>query len=384
MEIKDIKRNTVDIIPKNGLEEKFELTKKEDRPLKIKLGLDPTAPDIHLGHAVVLRKLRQFQDMGHEVILIVGDYTTKIGDPSGRQKTRPVLSDDEIKENAKTYADQAKKILSGKEKIVYNSEWMYKLTAADIIKLLSSMTLAQVTTRDDFANRLKDNTPIFMHELFYPLAQGYDSVMVKTDIEIGGTDQTFNMLAGRDVQKFYGQSQQAVITMPLLVGLDGVRKMSKSLGNYIGIAEPAEQMYGKIMSIPDSLIKSYFQFCLGKEVKDEKIKEDPMALKKELAAGIVDLYHAGEAQKAARHFQKTVQNKEAPSEIGELKITRGVKLIDVLKQMDVVGSNAEAGRLIEQGGVEIDNERITDKNFILGKEGVIKAGKRNYKKIKFL
>lgn len=380
--LQKLSANTVEIIPKNGLADKLDLAKKANRPLKIKLGLDPTSPDIHLGHVVALKKLRQFQDLGHEVILIVGDYTTKIGDPSGRSKTRPILSDEEIKKNAATYAEQARKILSGKEKIVYNSKWMSKLTAADIIKLLSSMTLAQITTREDFAKRIGDNIPIFMHELFYPFVQGYDSVALEADVEIGGTDQTFNMLAGRDVQKFYGQNQQVVITMPLLVGLDGVNKMSKSLGNYIGITDAPESMYGKIMSIPDALIGEYFKLCLDKQITDEAIKADPMGNKKELAFEIVEVYHsASDAKKAEEHFKKTVQDKEAPSEMEELMVAKGTKLIDILKQMEVAESNSEAGRLIDQGGVEINEEKIVDKNFIVEKNCIVKAGKRNYRKI---
>lgn len=385
-QVEILRKNIVDEKPAQGLDLQLRLS---DKPLIIKAGFDPTAPDIHLGHAVILRKLRQFQDLGHKVVLIVGDYTARIGDPSGRLKTRPILSNEEIVNNARSYIEQAGKILitnkSDLFEIIPNSKWFSGMNLEDFLNLMSHITVARIIEREDFSKRLKDNEPIALHEIIYPLFQGFDSFKIKANVEVGGTDQLFNMLVGRDVQKTYyekGDPVQTVITMPLLVGLDGVNKMSKSLGNYIGITESPDSMYGKVMSIPDALIENYFKLCLDKEISADDITKDPMAKKKELAFGIVELYHSkDDAQKAQDNFKKIVQDKEAPSDIEEMEIAKGTKLIDILKQMEVAESNSEANRLIEQGGVEIDGQKVMDKNLVMENDCTIKAGKRNYRKI---
>ena len=300
------------IIPENGLKEKLALAEKEHRPLIVKFGMDPTAPDLHLGHAVGLKKLRQFQEAGHELCLIVGDFTAAIGDPSGRNTTRPPLSREEIEKNAKTYIDQLGKVVDMTKniKVVYNGEWMNKMTPADFIKLLSKATLAQVMQREDFAMRYKENVPIALHELVYPLMQGYDSVMVKSDIEFGGRDQLLNCLVGKSLQESMGMPGQIVVGMPLLVGLDGKMKMSKSKGNYIGLTEPANDMYGKAMSIPDDLIPDWVELVTD-WTPDEKSKAvadykngsvNPMEIKKKIAFNIVEQYHDKAAAEAAKHF----------------------------------------------------------------------------------
>ncbi|MCF8001157.1 MAG: tyrosine--tRNA ligase, partial [Halanaerobiales bacterium] len=312
-QLKILKQGVSDLISEEDLKEKLIEAQKEDRPLRVKLGLDPTAPDIHLGHTVVLKKLKQFQDLGHEVYLIIGDFTGRIGDPSGKSKTRKQLSEAEVKENARTYEEQFTKILDeDKTKLVFNSSWLGEMDFEDVINLSSKYTVARMLERDDFHNRYQENKPIGIHEFFYPLMQGYDSVAIEADVELGGTDQRFNLLVGRNLQKEYGQESQVLVMMPLLEGLDGTEKMSKSLGNYIGIEDKPADMYGKVMSIPDDLIVRYFELVTNTDVKEvEKIKEaieekneNPMEYKNQLARTIVKEYHGEEgAKKAEKEFE---------------------------------------------------------------------------------
>lgn len=390
-----LKRGVFEILPENSLKEKLEISQKENRPLRIKLGVDPTSKDLHLGHAVVLRKLKQFQDLGHKVILIIGDFTALIGDPSGRSKTRPVLSDKEIKENAKTYYMQAKKILNPSQtEIRYNSEWLKKIDLKLMLKLMSTITVAQMLERDDFKNRFKSGSEIYLHEFLYPLMQGYDSVAVRADIEIGGSDQKFNLLVGRDLQHFYGQKPQATLSMPLLEGLDGEMKMSKSLGNYIGLTEKPEMMFGKVMSLRDSLILKYFELCT--DLKNAEIKEmeselknnaNPRDLKLRLASEITKLYHGEEAARSAKNsFIKTFSQKETPTDIGVVTLDfQNQPLFKLLPQIDKsIKSNSASQNLIMAGGVDIDDKKIKDPFMVLekGKEYIIKIGKKYFVRVK--
>ncbi|MFA5793712.1 MAG: tyrosine--tRNA ligase [Candidatus Brocadiia bacterium] len=386
-----IKRGTMAIYTEDELAKRLEQSLTAQKPLVVKLGLDPTAPDIHLGHTVVLRKVKQFQDLGHQPVVIIGDFTTFIGDPSGRDKTRPQLSTSEIESNAKTYFDQVSNILDVKNlKIVLNGSWLGKLTFSDIIKLAAQVTVARFIERDDFANRLAKKTPIGLHELLYPLMQGYDSVAIKADIELGGNDQTFNLLVGRDLQKGVNQPQQIAITMPLLVGLDGTDKMSKSLGNYIGITEKPDDMFGKVMSIPDKLMKDYF--TLLTEVAPAEIdqlcsdKTHPRDAKIRLAREIVAVYHnKADADSAVERFMSVFSRKEVPENIQEVAIPKelitdkGVYLPKLLVNIGAVKSGSDARRIIEQGGVTIDNQKITQASGeIPVKSGqILKVGKKN-------
>ncbi len=390
-----IKRGTVEIVPEHELVEKLKKSKKENKPLRIKLGCDPTRPDLHLGHSVILRKLRQFQDLGHHVILIIGDFTALIGDPTGQNKTRPSLSAEDIKENAKTYLDQAGKILDReKTEIVYNADWLAPLRFEDVIRLSSKLTVARMIERDDFSKRYNNNEPISLHEFLYPLAQGHDSVHLKSDVELGGTDQKFNLLVGRDLQRDAGQDPQVCLLMPLLVGTDGTQKMSKSYDNYIGIDENANDMYGKSLSIPDELIYTYFELVTDlpvdqlKHVK-EKVKNDPRNAKHDLAFTITRMYHGEQAAKDARkHFEQTVIKKEIPDDAPVVELESGVshRLLDVISDAKLTQSNGESKRMIKQGGVSIDDEKIKDINFELtpesGKEYDLKVGKRKFAKLK--
>lgn len=371
-----LRRGTADIVPAGGLEEKLALAKKEGRPLRVKLGLDPTAPDIHLGFAVVLRKLRQFQDMGHQVILIIGDYTALIGDPSGRSATRPMLSPEQIQENAATYVDQLARILDrSRTSVRFNSEWLGKLDFAELIRLASRMTVAQILQRDDFARRYEEHAPISLHELFYPLAQAYDSVAIEADIEMGGQDQTFNILAGRHLQKELGQAEQIGFFMPLLVGLDGVKKMSKSLGNYVGIAEPPLAMVSKILSLPDELMRDYFVLATDVPLDEvsallaapERGAANPKDVKRRLAREIAAIYHGRDAADAAdAEWNRIHSGGELPSEIPVARVSaaeaRDGKLwiCKLLVAAGMARGTAEGRRLVEQGGVMLGEERITD------------------------
>lgn len=397
-----LRRGTLSVVPENGLEEKLAKSARTGRPLKIKLGLDPTAPDIHLGFAVVLRKLRQFQDLGHDVIVILGDYTALIGDPSGRSTTRPMLSADAIQENARTYRDQLAIILDRDRTTVrFNSEWLGRLTFADIVQLTSRMTLAQVMERDDFAKRWAQEQPICLHELLYPLAQAYDSVAIEADIEMGGQDQMFNILAGRDLQREMGQEPQVALFMPLLVGLDGVKKMSKSLGNYVGIAEPPDTMFGKLMSISDEMMSTYFE--LATEVPLEEVaallgamrsgEVHPKDVKRRLAREIVGLYHGAEAAEAAdAAFERVHARHELPEEMPEAVLPREavrngtVWVCRLLVATGLARGTGDARRLIEQGGVKINGERVravsTEYEPAALEGAVIQVGSRHFVRVR--
>ncbi len=391
--LKLIKNGTVQIVPEADLIKKLE----RGNPLRIKLGMDPTAPDLHLGHAVVLSKMRQFQDLGHEVVFLIGDYTTRIGDPTGRSKTRPPLSEDEIKQNAKTYFEQVSKILDPQKTVVrYNSEWLSKLTFADVLQLAGKVTLARLIEREDFQKRLSENISVGFHELLYPLMQGYDSVALKADVELGGTDQTFNLLMGRFLQEQYGQEPQVILTMPLLEGLDGVHKMSKSLGNYIGLWETADNAYGKLMSISDELMWRYYHLLLNKTDDELEVMKQgvangtlhPMTLKKDMATGIIARFWSTEdAIKARQTFESLFQKKDL-SQATEVELPAETPnklwIVDFLKHLKAVQSSSEAKRLIESKAVEIDENTITDfKAEITWQPGTtIKVGKHRFYRIK--
>jgi tyrosyl-tRNA synthetase len=357
--------------------------------LRFKMGMDPTSPDLHLGHAVGLRILRKLQDLGHEIIIIVGDYTALIGDPSGRSKTRPPLETAAIDANAKTYLAQVGMMLDVKKiELVKNSKWLSKLTFADLVKLAANFTVARIMERDDFAKRYKNGVDIHLHELLYPLMQAYDSVAVKASVEMGGTDQTFNMLAGRELQKKLGLPEQAVITCPLLIGLDGEHKMSKSLGNYIGITESAESMYGKVMSIPDKLIINYFELATElptgeiTKIKNELLTgANPRDVKMRLAREIISIYHSkGAVKKAEDAFVKTFQKKEIPDEIPEKKVSSKM-LADVLVEVGFADSKSDARRTIVQGGVKVDGKVVDDAALEVGPGSLIQKGKRFFVRI---
>lgn len=367
---------------------------KEERPLRVKLGIDPTAPEIHLGFAVVLRKLRQFQDVGHIAVLIVGDFTARIGDPSGRSKTRVSLSEKQIRENMKGYTRQIFKILDKeKTELRYNSEWLSKLDPSDIIRLTSQITVARLLERDDFNERFKAENPIALHELLYPMFQAYDSVAVKADVELGGTDQRWNHLLGRDLQRSFGLDPQVVFLMPLLEGLDGVKKMSKSFNNFVGIEESPREQFGKVMSIPDKLILRYYELCLDyydellKNVKKRlKSGENPMDLKLELAEGIVRQYHSDRDAKRERvEFIRVFSKEEAPKDIEEffIKKDKEIWIVEVLDNAGLVKSRGEARRLIEQGALRIDGEKINDfsLNISIKNEVILRLGKKRFLKL---
>jgi tyrosyl-tRNA synthetase len=358
--------------------------------LRVKLGMDPTAPDLHLGHAVLLRKLREFQDLGHEVVLIIGDYTALIGDPSGRSKTRPPLEPAQIDKNAETYLVQAGKVLDLKKVEVHkNSEWLRKLSFADLLKLAANFTVARIIERDDFQKRLAGGVDVALHELLYPLMQAYDSVAIKASVELGGTDQRFNMLAGRELQKKIGQPEQDVMTCPLLVGLDGEKKMSKSLGNYIGLTEAPESMYGKTMSIPDRLIIHYFELAtlvsqdeIGKISKTLVAGENPRNIKMRLAREIVTVYHGkAAATKAEEAFVRTFQKHETPEEMSTLRVDKKMPLHKIIVAAGFAKTASEAKRVIEEGGVKLDGTVVEDPNATLTKGAVLQKGKRFFAKI---
>ncbi len=388
----------VDCITVEELEKRLTKRREEGKPLRLKLGADPSAPDIHLGHSVPLRKLRQMQQMGHHVDFVIGDFTGMIGDPTGRSKTRPALSREEIEKNAKTYEEQVFKILlPEKTTIRFNSTWSDKLNFRDVIRLAAKYTVARMLERKDYRNRYTHGLPIGVHEFLYPLAQAYDSVVLETDIEIGGTDQLFNFVCTRDIMSRHGMEPEIVITVPLLEGTDGVEKMSKSLDNYIGISEPPEEMYGKTMSIPDTLIVRYFTLTTDADpVEVRKMEEgmesgelNPRDAKARLAREIVTLYHGPEAaKKAEEHFETVFRQRELPEEIEEYFIMFGNRWIcAVIKDSGMAKSNSEARRLIQQGGVKLDGERISDVDLQLNTkehEGVVlQVGKRRFKRLRF-
>lgn len=383
--------NTEEVIIKTDLEKKLNSGKK----LRIKLGCDPSRPDLHLGHSIVLRKLKEFQNLGHQVVFIIGDYTGMIGDPSGKSKTRPALSSEKVKENAKSYFTQVGKILDVKKtEIRYNSEWFSKLNFEDILKLTSKFTVARILERDDFSKRLKEGTDIATSEMLYPVMQAYDSIMIKSDLEIGGTDQKFNMLAARDLQRKMNLPEQNILTTPLLVGLDGKEKMSKSLDNYIGIIEEPNSMFGKIMSISDEMIFYYFKLLTNLDENElAQIKsalkdssKNPRDIKVELAKNIITTYHNKKsAKKAEEEFNKIFRDKQKPSDIEEIKLEIGNwKLVDLLYELKIVSSKGEARRLVQQGGIKIDDivQKDFEKEIKVKDEMIAQVGKRRFVKIK--
>lgn len=389
-----IKNGTVEIIPEDELYQKIEKSIKENKPLNIKLGCDPSKPDLHIGHAVVLNKLREFQNFGHNAILIIGDYTGMIGDPSGKKKARPQLTFKETREYGKTYFEQASRILDKKRtKILYNSEWLSKIDLIELIKVMSKFTVQRILERDDFTMRIKEEQEISLHEILYPLMQGYDSYAIGADVELGGTDQKFNNLLGRDLQRRFGKEPQVVLLMPLLEGTDGSEKMSKSLGNAIGITDDPKEIYGKTMSIPDVLIYKYFELGTRTPVPElEKIRKhledpgkNPRDMKRKLAYELVKLYYDEKiARMAENEFDKIFIRKEIPDEIAEYILTENnIKLSSLITQAKLSDSNANARRLIQQGGVSINNEKITDINYVIKEESdfVLKVGKRKFLKV---
>ena len=377
-----IKRGAVEIISQGELKTKLEQSKNKNKPLRVKAGFDPTAPDLHLGHTVLLRKLRQFQDLGHKVIFIIGDFTARIGDPSGRPEVRKQLDKEEVLKNAATYKKQVSKILDvDKVEVVFNSEWFDKMSVLDLLRLTSHATVSQMLARADFKKRLAKNEEISLLELMYPLLQGYDSVKVKADIEMGGTDQIFNLLVGREIQKDFGQDQQVVITMPLLEGTDGVQKMSKSYANYIGINEAAEEMFGKIMSISDVLMLKYFELLTDEDLERVK-KMHPKEAKLKLAKELVAQYHSSNAaQEAQEVFEQVFSKKELPRDILEYKLKGSEDIITILTKSGLVKSGNEARRLIKEKAITFEEKKIEQVDFVPGKTGILKIGTRRFLKI---
>jgi tyrosyl-tRNA synthetase len=378
-------RGTVEVISQAELEAKL----KQGRPLRIKLGMDPTAPDLHLGHTLTLKKLRDFQRDGHTVIFLVGDFTAMIGDPTGRSETRKPLSREQISANAETYRKQVFKILDpDRTEVRFNSEWMDSLSVRDLIRIAARLSVARMLERDDFEKRLETGDPLFLHELLYPLIQGYDSVALAADVEIGGTDQKFNLLVGRDLQRAMGQEPQVVMTMPLLEGLDGVRKMSKSYGNYVGITDSPEDMYGKLMSVPDPLMLKYYELLTDtEEAEIRPIRSGavhPMEAKKRLASAIVAEYHSREAAVAAqKYFESKHQRREIPENVPTFRIDGEMWICELMKQIRFAPSTSEARRLIGQGAVRVDGQVISDVNFrfLPGTHRVLEVGKRRVARI---
>jgi len=391
-----IRRGAEEIIPEDELAKKIEKSIKEKKQLHVKLGCDPSRPDLHLGHSVVLRKLRQFQDLGHKAILIIGDFTGMIGDPSGRSKTRPSLTIEKTREYGESYYEQATRILSTENiRMVYNSEWLNKMSFADVIQLAGKYTVARMLERDDFLKRYKEGAAIGIHEFLYPLAQAMDSVAIESDIELGGTDQKFNLLVGRDIQREFGMEPQVILTVPLLTGTDGVEKMSKSLNNYIGITEPPKEIYGKTLSIPDELIYTYF--LLTTDISLDKLGEikksltdkntNPRDIKRELARTLVRMYHDEKTATAAEEeFDRVFVKKDIPDDIQEVILEMnngGFGIVDLMLDTSLVSSKSEARRLIQQGGVKIDNEKVTDSNDRVTKDQafILQVGKRKFIKV---
>ena len=393
-QIEFLKKGTVDLIREEDLRAKLERSAKTGKPLRIKLGLDPTAPDIHVGHTVVIRKLKAFQDLGHTVIFLIGDFTGMIGDPSGKNVTRPPLSREEVNANAETYKQQMFKLLDPeKTELRFNGEWMDKFTAQDFVKLCAKTTVRQILERDDFTKRMQEEKPISLHELLYPLTQGYDSVALESDVELGGTDQKFNLLMGRNLQREFGQEPQVIITTPLLEGLDGVNKMSKSLNNYIGIQEPPNEMFGKVMSISDELMWRYYELLTDltemeiSNLRSEIEKgENPRNLKVRLAKLIItDFHSAADAEAAEEDFTRRFVQKEVPDDIELKQMPAGTyRIADLLAETGLTASKGEARRLIEQGGVKIDGEKASNSAAeisVSDKEVLLQVGKRKFLKL---
>ena len=395
-----LKTGVAEIVPENELRDKIKNSLEKNKPLIVKLGLDPTAPDIHLGHTVPLQKMRQFQDLGHQAVIIIGDFTGRIGDPTGRSDTRKPLTEQEIYQNAETYKEQIFKILDpAKTKIEFNASWLSKLNFADVIKLATSCTVARMLERDDFAKRYAEEKPISIHEFFYPLMQGYDSVALNADVELGGTDQKFNLLMGRTLQKDFGQSPQVALTTPILEGLDGVHKMSKSLGNYIGVYETPREMFGKTMSIPDELMIRYYQLVTNVSVEEIRQLEKglvdgeahPRDLKMRLGWEIVRIYHGEtEANQAKEEFVRMFQKKEVPDDMPGYSLTElgaetdgTIDIVSLMINTSVASSRGEARRLIEQGGLRVNDQKVSDGQAVikLSTGDIIKVGKRKFVKI---
>ncbi|MGQ0550790.1 MAG: tyrosine--tRNA ligase [Armatimonadota bacterium] len=396
VQLERLRRGAVEIISEEDLLSKL----REGRPLRVKLGVDPSSPDLHIGHAIVLRKMRQFQDLGHEVILVIGDFTAMIGDPTGKKQARPMLTPDEVERNAATYRRQYSLILDpARTRVVFNSQWLSAMNFPDVIRLAARTTVARILERDDFTTRLRGGVPIHLHELLYPLCQAYDSVAIEADIELGGTDQKFNNLMGRELQREMGQSPQVVMLTPLLVGLDGVEKMSKSLGNAIGITEPPNEMFGKVMSISDALIPDYFEYATDERLDVvaairrglEEGALHPRTAKRRLASAIVELWHGQDAAKAAEAaFDRVFVQKDLPEDIPDAVVPADeapggkMRLVRLLVITGLAESNSEARRLISQGGVTVDGSKIHDKDAEVDvRDGlVIRAGRRRFTRVK--
>jgi tyrosyl-tRNA synthetase len=377
-----IKRGTVEIISEDELKRKLEESARTKMPLVIKAGFDPTAPDIHLGHMVLLRKLRQFQDLGHKVLFLIGDFTARIGDPSGRSEKRKEITKEEALKNAATYKKQVSKILdTGKVRIVFNSEWFEKMSVLDMLKLTTHATVSQMLARQDFKKRLSKNEDISLLEFMYPVLQGYDSVKLKADIELGGTDQIFNLLVGRDMQKDFGQPQQVVITMPLLEGTDGVQKMSKSFGNYIGVNESPSEIFGKLMSISDTLMLKYYELLTDEDLTAIK-NMHPKEAKLKLAETIVRQYYSAKVADNARlEFERVFSRKELPQGMPEYKTDGKQQILTILLKSGLVKSGNEARRLLKQGAVLFNDVRLESENFVPKESGILKVGTRRFLKI---
>ena len=393
-QLKEIKRGTVDIIPEAELLEKLKKSYDEDKPLKIKFGADPSRPDIHLGHTVIIQKLKLLQDFGHDIYFLIGDFTAKIGDPTGKSKTRPILTDEEVKINAKSYTDQVAKILDiNKTKIVFNGAWLEKLTPLDFIKLSAKVTVSSVLERDDFSKRYKAEEAIYMHEFLYPLMQGYDSVEMEADLELGGTDQTFNLLMGRHLQKQFNKAPQCILTMPILEGTDGVQKMSKSLDNYISLEDTATDMFGKMMSISDDLMLKYYTLLcrqsadevqeIVSSIKDGK--KHPMDAKKELASMIVNYYHpAGTGEEERSKFEARFSKNKIPDDILTVSKPAGeLKVLDFLTEVEFIKSNGEGRRLMKQNALKVNFKAYKEESLNLehGEEYIFKLGKLRMAKV---
>jgi tyrosyl-tRNA synthetase len=392
-QLKVIKRGVVEIIQEDELMERLKQSYMTGKPLKVKAGFDPTAPDLHLGHTVLLNKMRQFQELGHQVIFLIGDFTGMIGDPTGKSETRKALTKEDVERNAKTYKEQVFKILDPvKTTVVFNSEWLDKLSGRDMIFLSAKYTVARMMERDDFGKRFEAGKPISIHEFMYPLLQGYDSVFLEADIELGGTDQKFNLLVGREMQREYGQKSQVVVTVPLLEGLDGVNKMSKSLGNYVGITDTPFDIFGKILSISDELMMRYYELlselsldeveALGEKIKNGS--KHPLEAKKELAFEMVKRFHSDTDAVAARaEFERVFSKREVPEDMPEFILKEEKSLVDILAESGILASKSEGKRMIQQNAVDVDGERVTDINFRVspGGQKIAKIGKRKFLKI---
>ena len=392
-----LRKGAAEIIREEDLSAKLEASRKSGQPLRVKLGVDPTAPDLHLGHTVVLRKLKHFQDLGHTAIFLIGDFTAMVGDPSGQSETRPPLTREQVETNAKTYLEQVYKILNRENtEVRYNSEWLGKLSGHDMIHLCAHYRLARMLEREDFRSRLAGNLPISIHELLYPLLQAYDSVALKADVELGATEQKFNLLVGREIQREYGQPSQVALTMPILVGLDGQRKMSKSLGNYVGISEAPSDMFGKLMSLSDEMMWPYFNLVTDRTPEELATlagevaagAKHPMDVKMSLAQEIISGFHGAAAgEKAAGKFQRVFRDREAPDEAPERKVARGPakRLTAFLVEQGLASSRSDADRLVKHGGVEMDGKRISDvkheMDFSQPREFLLRAGKKKFLRI---